>query len=161
MDIWDPVWEPARSHSWHKQRGQIVSLALGTVTIENGLVVRRGPMGPAWVKATCVHCKKKWWRDKSTDRGQVCGPCVGKLWDDVQRQRRTECSLAFLMGSRCDAAQCHVSRLPPDALRQIVELVVAAEETRHDEETMSHLRHLMASSHDWSQTQCDMDKLMG
>ena len=91
----------------------------------------------------------------------MCGPCVGKLWDDVQRQRRTECSLAFLMGSRCDAAQCHVSRLPPDALRQIVELVVAAEETRHDEETMSHLRHLMTSSHDWSQTQCDMDKLMG
>ena len=26
LDIWDPVWEPARSHSWHKQSGQTVPL---------------------------------------------------------------------------------------------------------------------------------------
>ena len=55
------------------------------------------------------------------------------------------------MGSRCDAAQCHVSRLPPDALRQIVELVVAPEETRHDEveeTSMSYLRHSLTAL-DW------------
>ena len=52
---------------------------------------------------------------------------------------------------RCDAAQCHVSRLPPDALRQIVELVVAPEETRHDEveeTSMSYLRHSLTAL-DW------------
>lgn len=67
------------------------ALELGKVTIENGLLVRRDQVGAKWVKATCVHCKKKWWRDASTDPYQVCGPCVGK--------RRLGVPARVLMGS--------------------------------------------------------------
>ena len=130
----DETWERAylRKHgfdeTWERANGSHSSLKgrWGIATVENGIIVKRDYCeGGQWGKASCAHCKKAYWKDGAQPHS-LCGPCAQRI--DVgeecrrARQRQVQRRFTFLLGSR-SGAECAVSHLPPDVLRQIVESI--------------------------------------
>ena len=139
--IEDAAWERATAapesgylgkhgfdETWERKNGSHSSLKgrWGIATVENGIIVKRDYCeGGQWGKASCAQCKKAYWKDGAQPHS-LCGPCAKRI--DVgeecrrARERQVQRRLTFLLGSR-SGAECAVSKLPPDVLRQIVESI--------------------------------------